>query len=95
MGITIVNETNSELAYQIYGAGSGVPSGSGIMPSGSGIWPSGSGVGPSGSGVVPAHGTVSGIPVSGYPSYTVVFGAPAYGEYTVSASGVVTVTGGS
>jgi hypothetical protein len=81
MAITIVNQSVAGIRYSIFGG-----SASGISGGGSG---GGSGV--VASGVIPASGTASGIPVSGSPSYTVVFNWVDSPRYTVSSSGVVTI----
>lgn len=44
------------------------------------------------SGRIPPGGTASGIPASGTGSFTVVFGWEKFPSYTVSASGVVTIS---
>lgn len=85
MAITIVNQSVGSITYTVFG---GSASGSGV---GSGISPSGGGSGVA-SGVIPSGGSASGISVSGSPSYTVVFGWEKFPSYTVSASGVVTIS---
>ncbi len=90
MAITIVNQSVGNITYTVFG---GSASGSGI---GSGVSPSGGGSGvPSGviaSGVIPSGRTASGIAASGAGSFTVVFGWEKFPSYTVSASGVVTIS---
>jgi len=89
MAITIVNQSVGNITYTVFGGSS---SGSGI---GSGVSPSGGSGVPSGviaSGVIPSGRTASGIPASGAGSFTVVFGWEKFPSYTVSASGVVTIS---
>lgn len=86
MAITIANQSVGDITYTVFG---GSASGSGI---GSGVSPSGLPSGVVASGVVPAGQTASGIKASGSPSFTVVFDWVKAPSYTVSASGVVTIS---
>lgn len=88
MAITIVNQSVGTIAYTIFG---GSASGSGVSGVGSGVPPSGAS-GVVASGLIPSGRSASGISVSGGPSFTVVFGWPEFPRYTVSASGVVTIS---